>query len=201
MPELAQQPDVKLTRMLAARITHDLSGPLGTLMAAAGNPAGAALMAETLEVMRVRLRLYGAVFGPADALDWEAMRELLAGAPGAHRIKFALQPQSNAPPSAGMAQLLLAALMLAAEALPRGGTVTLLGDGSAPYMLLPEGPMARWPHGFIDVLAGGQPAEAGTPRGVLAAWVPAMAQAARARISLGQGPGAVPPLLVQPALH
>ncbi len=201
MSELAAQRDLKLTRLLAARITHDLSGPLGTLMATAGNPAGAQLMAETLDVMRLRLRLYGAVFGPADQLDWPAMQELLAGAPGAHRITFRLQPQVNTPPSPAMSQLLLGALLLAAEALPRGGSVTLLSAAKAPFMVLPEGAMARWPHGFLDVLAGSEPAEAATPRGVLAAWVPAIAHAAGCRIGVGQGPGPVAPLLLQPAAH
>lgn len=198
--------DVTFPRLLAARLTHDLSGPLGTMMAAAGTAPGAArndeLLAEAIETLRLRTRLYAAAFGLPDELTWQDMPDLLSGAPGAHRIAFRIRlAEGISPPSGGFGQLLLAVLMLGAEALPRGGSVTLMSAPDAPFMLLPEGPGARWPHGFVDVLAGGAPEAARTPRGVLASWVPALAQKLKCRLSLGIGSGGLPPLLVQPAPH
>jgi hypothetical protein len=199
-------PDISLPRLLAARMTHDLSGPIGTMLAAAGTTPGAprddALLADAIDTMRLRARLYAAAFGLPDELGWPELAELPAGAPGAHRIAFHIRPPDGVPPPAnGLSQLLLSALMLGAEALPRGGSVTLMSAPQAPFMVLPDGPGARWPHGFIDVLAGDMPEAARTPRGVLASWVPALAQSMRCRLSLGMGPGTLPPLLVQPAPH
>lgn len=206
MPVPGDTPDVSLPRLLAARLTHDLAGPIGTMMAAAGTAPGAArsdeLLADAIDTMRLRTRLYAAAFGLPDELAWADMDELLAGVPGAHRIAFHIRPADGAPPPAsGLGQLLLAALMLGAEALPRGGSVTLMSAPDAPFMVLPDGPGARWPHGFVDVLAGGSPEAARTPRGVLAAWVPVLAQALHCRLSLGMGAGGVAPLLVQSAPH
>lgn len=205
-PVLGDMLDIALPRLLAARLTHDLSGPIGTLMAAAGTSPGAPrsdeLLAEAIETMRLRTRLYAAAFGLPDELAWQDMDELLTGAPGAHRIVFNIRPPDGvAPPPGGLGQLLLAALMLGAEALPRGGSVTLMSAPHAPFMVLPDGPGARWPHGFVDVLAGGTPEAARTPRGVLASWVPALSQALKCRLSLGMGAGTVPPLVVQFAPH
>ncbi len=196
--------DISLPRLLAARLTHDLSGPIGTLMAAAGTSPGAPrndeLLAEALDTMRLRTRLYAAAFGPPEPLGWQDMLDLLAGVPGAHRITFQLHPGLPVPAD-GLSQLLLGAMMLGAEALPRGGTVTLMAAPSAPYMVLPDGAGARWPHGFVDVLAGLSPEAAQTPRGVLAAWLPALAATLRCRITMAMGAPGMAPILVQPAPH
>ncbi|MCX7374229.1 MAG: histidine phosphotransferase family protein [Alphaproteobacteria bacterium] len=205
-PVLGDTLDVSLPRLLAARLTHDLSGPIGTMMATAGTSPGAPrsdeLLAEAIETMRLRTRLYAAAFGLPDELGWADMTELLAGAPGAHRIVFHIRPPDGvAPPPGALGQLLLVALMLGAEALPRGGSVTLMSAPDAPFMVLPDGAGASWPHGFVDVLAGGAPEAARTPRGLLASWLPALAQAMKCRLSLGMGAGGLSPLLVQSTPH
>ncbi|MCS6892129.1 MAG: histidine phosphotransferase family protein [Rhodovarius sp.] len=212
MPDGLAAMETLLTQRLAARILHDLAGPLATIAAAAGSPGAEdnglrddALLAETLSLLRLRHRLYAAAFGPGAAISWQEMAELLPSAPGAHRLRFRLALPADLPaPREGMGGLLLSALLLAAEALPRGGMITLtLAAGAADraFLILPEGQGARWPHGFLDLLAGrDQPPEAATPRGVLAPWLVALAAAQRCRLALAMGPsGQAAPLLIQPA--
>ena len=91
-----------------------------------------------------------------------------------------------------------AAAMLGAEALPRGGALHMMPLGSSGLVVLPEGRIAAWPHGLIERLAGMVPAEADTPRALLAPWLIALAAAAQCRLSLGMGQPGIPPLLLQP---
>jgi len=188
----------QLAQLLGARLTHDLAGPLGTVMAASGSAEGAALLEETVAELRLRLRLYAVVFGEAEAMCWADLQALLAGAPSAHRVTFQVQflPQARLDPA--LAQIVLAAAMLGAEALPRGGALHMMPLGSSGLVVLPEGRIAAWPHGLIERLAGMAPAEADTPRALLAPWLIALAAAAQCRLSLGMGQPGIPPLLLQP---
>jgi len=188
----------QLAQLLGARLTHDLAGPLGTIMAAGGSAEGAALLEETVAELRLRFRLYAVVFGEAEALCWADLQALLAGAPGAHRIAFHFEfpPQARLDPA--LAQIVLAAAMLGAEALPRGGALRITPLGGAGLVVLPEGRVAAWPHALIERLAGMAPAGADTPRALLAPWLIALAEAAQCRLSLGMGQPGLPPLLLQP---
>ncbi|WP_160122062.1 histidine phosphotransferase family protein [Rhodovarius lipocyclicus] len=204
MSEPEVESPLQLASLVAARLTHDLAGPLGTIMAASGAGGGLRsdeLLQETVTELRLRMRLYGAAFGRPDALSWQEMAELLQGAPGSHRLQFRFQvPDPAAPQPEGLSQLLLAAAMLAAEALPRGGQVTVMAAPGEPVIILPEGRTAMWPHGFVTLLAGERAAEAETPRGLLAGWVAALARAQKCRLSIGFGGGPVAaPLMLTPA--
>ena len=198
MPQELALSRPQLAQLLGARLTHDLAGPLGTIMAAGGSAEGAALLEETVAELRLRFRLYAVVFGEAEAMCWADVQALLAGAPGAHRIAFHFEfpPQARLDPA--LAQIVLAAAMLGAEALPRGGTLRITPLGGAGLVVLPEGRIAAWPHALIERLAGMAPAEADTPRALLAPWLIALAEAARCRLSLGMGQPGVPPLLLDP---
>ncbi len=194
----------ELAQLVGARLTHDLSGPLGTIMAAsgvgsAGGQRSDVLLIESITEMRLRLRLYGAVFGDAEAMRWAELQELLGGSPAAHRVAFQFDVPFEAMVSAPLAQLSLAAAMLAAEALPRGGTVRLAAMPGATILVLPEGRVAAWPHSLLERLAGMPPAQPDGPRALLAPWVLALAAAAGIRVSVGLGAPGTPPLLLQPA--
>jgi histidine phosphotransferase ChpT len=198
MPQELALSRPQLAQLLGARLTHDLAGPLGTIMAAGGSAEGAALLEETVAELRLRFRLYAVVFGEAEALCWADLQALLAGAPGAHRIAFHFEfpPQAKLDPA--LAQIVLAAAMLGAEALPRGGALRITPLGGAGLVVLPEGRVAAWPHALIERLAGMAPAGADTPRALLAPWLIALAEAAQCRLSLGMGQPGLPPLLLQP---
>lgn len=191
----------RLAQLLGARLTHDLAGPLGTIMAASGAAGGAALLAETVAELRLRLRLYAVVFGEPEAMLPADLQALLAGSPAAHRVDFRIDlPAMEAVP-AELAQIILAAAMLAAEALPRGGSVHLVqlpGEGSGTLAVVAEGRIAVWPHSLIERIAGMPPVEPDSPRGLLAPWLLALAEGAHCRVSLGFGQPGLPPLLLRP---
>ncbi len=205
----------RLAQLVAARLTHDMAGPLGTLMAASGAGGGQRsdeLLHETLTELRQRLRLYAALFGEPEAMPWEDLEGLLAGSPAAHRVAFRFEVQRHAPPSAALAQLALATAMVATEALPRGGQVLVAvlsagGQGGGSMLtVMPQGRSAAWPHGLLERLAGMAPDEPDTPRALLVPWMLALAGLAHCRVSIGMGAGPapateetrLPPLLLAP---
>ncbi len=171
-------------------------------MAAAGLAPGATrsdeILAETVAELLARGRLYAAVFGEAEPVTVDQMPALLAGAPGAHRVRFALAGVP-ADPSPAVAQIILTAAMLAAEALPRGGSVTIGAAPGSGTVVLPEGRMAAWPHNLIERLGGLPPARTDTPRSLLAPWLLTLAREADCHVGIGLGGPGIPPLLLRPA--
>ena len=193
---------MELARLVGARLVHDLAGPLGTIQAAAGVAPGAArsdaLLAETLDELLARGRLYAAVFGQAEAMAGPALGALLAGAPGAHRVAFGIVGGPAEYPAA-LAQIVLTAAMLAAEALPRGGSVTIAAGPGGGVVVLPEGRVAAWPHGLLERLGGLAPPQPDTARTLLAPWLIALARDAGCHLGVGIGGPGIPPLLLRPA--
>ena len=204
----------RLAQLVGGRVTHDMAGPLGTLMAASGAGGGERsdeLLFETLAELRLRLRLYAALFGEPEAMGWEDVQALLAGSPAAHRValRFETPPQAALP--AGHGQLALAAAMVASEALPRGGQVRIAalsagGQGGMTVSVMPQGRAAAWPHSLLERLAGMPPAEPDTPRALMVPWMLSLAGLVHCRVSIGMGgvPAAsgeeprLPPLLLGP---
>jgi histidine phosphotransferase ChpT len=205
--------DAQLARLLAARLCHDLGGAVGTLggtldLVRDGEGEMLALAQETAGALRQRLRLYAAAWGEAtpDA-DAAALARLLEGSPAAPRVRFQLNhlaPGAVVP--GALIPLALNAALLAAEALPRGGSVTLAGSAEAGLYACPEGRDAAWPPALLALLAGADPAavlEEG-PRRVLAPLLLSLAAEAGWSVSLAHGPeqgaaaGGVPPLLLAP---
>lgn len=167
--------DIRLSEMIVARLCHDLGSPLSTLTAVmpqAADPAAHALLNETVGEIRLRHRLLCAAFGTAEELSWAELPALLRGAPRAHSVAFALRG-APAPLSAEVARLLLAAALLGAEALPRGGEVELRAEAEGGFTLLPRGRDAAWPEALLRLASGGSldTALREGPRHVLAAWV------------------------------
>lgn len=201
--------DARLARTLCARLCHDLGGAVSTLagtldLAGEHGAEMLALSQETATVLRQRLRLYAAAWGgPGAEADAAGLAGLLEGAPAWPRVRFALDrlaPGAMLP--APVVPLALNTALLAAEALPRGGTVVLSGSAEAGLIAWPDGPGAAWPAPLLPLLGGTPPEDAleGGPRRVLAPLLLALAAEAGWEVSLGLATGnGAPPLMLVPA--
>jgi len=165
-----------LARLIAARLCHDLGGVVGTLagtldLVEPGDPGMHELARESAQVLRHRLRLYSAAWGGgASDLDAAGLTELLQGAPASPRVRFALdRMEGGGLLPAALVPIALNAALLAAEALPRGGTVHLGGSAARGLHVWPDGASAAWPQAVISALSGMPEAELleGGPRRVL----------------------------------
>ena len=202
--------DAQLARTLAARLCHDLGGAAGTLagtleLVGEGDAEMLDLARDTATVLRQRLRLFAAAWGGAAAdTDAAGLAQLLAAAPAAPRVGFRLDhlaPGAALP--ARLVPLALNAALLGAEALPRGGTVTLTGSPAKGLMVCLDGRDAAWPAGLLALLGGAPPGVVlrEGPRRVLAPLLLALAADTGWVLSLAQETGAgtgAPPLLLGP---
>ncbi len=201
-------PGLSLADALCARLCHDLSSPLGTLMGALemiADDADAA--AEALPLARDvaaelvgRLRLFRAAWsGDCGPLSAAQLADLAAGLPG--QVRAELDGLRGGCFPAATARVLVNLLLLGGEALPRGGVVTLSGEPGGDVVATIKGPSAAWPAALAACLVGGAPA-LDDPRRVQAPLVVLLARAAGLRLSLLLAPGApvsAPPLLLTPA--
>ena len=140
---------LRLAELLAIRLCHDLSSPLGTLLGSLEmlneDPETAeealALANEVSVTLGKRLRLLRVAWGgSAPALRVDEFAILAEGLPQGRRVTVNLDrltPTHSFPPNA--ARLALNVLMLAAESLPSGGVVTLAGDPRAEIQIAISG--------------------------------------------------------------
>ncbi len=160
---------VRLALTLAARVCHDLAGTAGALqaaidMAAEGQePDALPLAQDCARELTARLRLLRAAFGDAGAE--EDLAGLAAGLPGAERLTIDVSGAAGLDGARG--RLAANLLLLAAQALPRGGSIRLSAE---PHSMALEvaGPRAAWPAALAHYLAdadGAREAEA-RPRDV-----------------------------------
>jgi histidine phosphotransferase ChpT len=205
---------LRLAELLAIRLCHDISGPLGTLMGSLElvtedpDSAGEALpLASDVSFALVRrLRLLRAAWGGATgALDMAAFRAM-AAEPAGRRLVFELDvPDQTARFSPAAARLALNVVMLGQESLPHGGVLAFSGDPGGDMIVTISGPRAAWPAGFALYLT--DPARAwealrGTEeptaaRGMQALLTALIAHGAGLRLSfLMAGPSETPPLLM-----
>jgi histidine phosphotransferase ChpT len=190
---------VRLAELVSARLCHDLSGVLASLLGAlelltedVGEAEAAAVALESAAALGRRLKLLRAAWaaGP-EALDLPRLA-VLAEALASRRISLdlsALPPATVFAPDMG--RLVLNVLLLAADSLPRGGVLRL--DGSATELIAHlEGPNAAWPTGLGGVLADEAAAWAalGDPRAVQAPMTALLARQAGLRLSMLMPSGA-----------
>jgi histidine phosphotransferase ChpT len=159
---------LELMDVLCARLCHDLGNPIGTLIGAlemaaeeAGPPdptgrgEALALAGDTATVLGQRLRLLRAAWsGSEGEMDVRALHDMAAGLPGRHRLVLdlsGLERRASFAPAPG--RLVLNVLLLAAEALPNGGSVILSGDPGGEMVAMIEGRGAAWAPGFAACLA------------------------------------------------
>jgi histidine phosphotransferase ChpT len=153
---------LRLAELLTARLCHDLSGALGTVVGALEmadeDPSMAAdalpVAGDASRQLSARLRLLRAAWG--DGMGGMHVPELIAllqGLPHGRKLRIdtaALEP--NLAFAASGARLLLNVMMVAAESLPRGGQLTLAGSPAGKIVLTIQGPGAAWPAGFAAYL-------------------------------------------------
>lgn len=190
----------RLTELVAARICHDLGSPaasLSALLPQAADAAAREVLAEAAGELRGRLRLFGALFGPSDPLGWAEITALLAASPMAHRVRFTLPTVGGELP-AGLVRLCLAAALLAAEALPRGGGVQVTETAPRGLAFRAEGRQVEWSPVLTELLAGGpmEAALAAGPRRVLAPWLLSLAASEGHEVGLALAAGEGPPALL-----
>jgi histidine phosphotransferase ChpT len=206
---------LRLAELLAVRLCHDLSGPLGTLMGAleliTEDPAAAAgalpLAGEVSTALARRLRLLRAAWGGATGpLDIDEFTALAEGAQ-VRRGRIDLDGLDRAARfSSAAGRVTLNALLLAAEAMPGGGTAAFSGNPASEILVTVAGPRAAWPAGFAACVANPSLArqalrtndDGQASRGLQAPLTVLIAEAAGVRLSLLMAPvaEAVPPLLM-----
>lgn len=158
---------LSLVEQTSARLCHDLGGLIGTVGNAldmAHDDAGAesevlAFAASATRALRERLRLMRAAWGPDSAgLTLPALRHLTESPLNLRRIALdthALDPDVDFPPAT--ARLLLNVILLAADGLPKGGAIMIIG-GSTDLIVRIDGPDGRWPAGLSLALRDEQTA-------------------------------------------
>ncbi|MCA3390111.1 MAG: hypothetical protein INF65_15915 [Roseomonas sp.] len=196
-PDSAEGADLhlRLTRLIGLRLCHDLGGLAGTIGNALEmlNDAGAEaadLAAEAADMLRRRLLLWRSVLGSGEARTLGAVLGLLKGqiAGGRAHLEIGDLPEET-PLSETMVPLLLSGLLVAGEALPRGGVVRLSGDLQREIMVLPIGAAAAWSPVVVRHAAGAAlPAEISS-RDSLALWLCVSAGAAGVSLNLALPPG------------
>ena len=201
---------LRFAELVAARICHDLSSPLSIIASAAelarlegergvrqgGVGQGGEAMALMLEAGRdiaARVQFFRRLFGPAlGPIAGGELIELAKTVLGGGRI--AIEAGSFGGDSAfpaEAARAALAALVVAAEALPRGGTIRCRGE-AADFALTLDGPAAAWPAHLTAVLGGAEPIGAaleGGARGLMGPFLVLAAAEARLRPTLLLGAG------------
>ncbi len=141
--------DIRVAELLASRLCHDLVGPIGAVSngielmqdesfgMADDALSLAAKSAEQASYVLQFFRLAYGMAGHRQGSDFGPVRELVAGflSHSKAELDWSSDPVPEGAPD-GTAKLLLNMVALAAEALPRGGTVGVtMGDGSAGYEL------------------------------------------------------------------
>lgn len=203
MPSETPPAELRLARLVGLRLCHDLGGVVGTIgnaldmMEGPGSEA-ATLAQDAAEVLRRRLVLWRALLGGQGETSLAACLALLEGQLAGGRARAdaaALDPGLMLPEE--RVPVLLAALLVAGDSLPRGGQVRLGGDPRREFAIWPEGQRAAWPPSLLGALAGGPLPEEPIGRDVMVVWLVSVAAAARMRLSLALPPGeAAGPLLL-----
>lgn len=208
----------RLAETLGARLCHDLAGSVGTLAGAVemlaeadGRDPDALREAEqAARELAARLRLLRAAWGgECGEMDRDGIAALLPGLAALGRVAVDLSGLTRRYPEP-FARALLNLLLLAHEAVSRGGAVALADDPGGGVLARIEGPRAAWPPALAALLAAGDggddaedatsgPAVAAGPRGMQAPLLVALARRAGLRlgfVAARAGPAAPPSLLL-----
>jgi histidine phosphotransferase ChpT len=206
-PAIDDAIDLKMGQLLCSRLCHDLIGP-----AAAINAGGELmgddddddvgdvrdLIVESARQLAGRLTFFRAVFGQAGTrwggLTRQQVLELAEGYLHGSRVHFDWQPSANDVTHDGTlpgdtVRLLLGLIMLATDALPRGGNVSLqIAERSQETELSLRvcARSVRLADDIMEALRGTQ-ASAVTPRTVHAFYLSCVANRLEADIALQRG--------------
>jgi histidine phosphotransferase ChpT len=194
---------VMFAELVCARLTHDLSGPLATISGAVellsldgeeSRPEALQLAGEAAAQLTQRLKYLRAAWGAGgQELTAAAIAAMAAGVLGGGRVVLDIARLAGTDrPLGPLGRVLLNALLVAAEALPRGGTIVCAGDPETQLVLQPVGEGAAWPRGLAGLIAGDDPlaaAQEAGPRGIAAPMMIALARRDGIRVALLMGPG------------
>ncbi len=203
------EPGLALGEALASRIAHDVGGSLQALTTAsellcAEDPAlrteATALVGEAVRRLRDRVALLRAAWGRSGVpLSPEAVVRLVSEGVGPPPVAIdttRLEFGDWACP--GYDRIVLNALLVAAESLPRGGRVVCAGTTGGEIALGLFGDGADWPPGLATVAAGGDPLGMVEPRRIAVPMLALLAQRSAISLRLLMGGGGPPLLLLQP---
>jgi histidine phosphotransferase ChpT len=151
---------LRLTELVCARLCHDLSGLLGSLVGtlelvteASEDTEAAQVATTTATELALRLTLLRAAWGgQAEPLDLPRLTVLARGLAGRRLVLdlSGLPDTTIFPPT--MARVILNLLLLAADSLPQGGVLRLDG-GPTDLIARLVGHGAAWPAGLMGMLA------------------------------------------------
>lgn len=188
---------LRLAELIAARLCHDLSGPIASVSAAAEmladgsvGPADACpTLTESADAAARRIRYLRLAFGGVGgAMAATELAGLADGVPaqGRARLDWSGLPE-DAELSSAMVRVLLVALLAAGEGLPRGGKILLRGHPSGGVVIELAGQDSGWPRALGPLLERGGAArelsEAG-PRKLVPPLLVWMAGRLRVRITV-----------------
>ena len=151
---------LRLAELICARLCHDVSGLLGSLLGTlelvaeeGGASEAASIATDAANELTQRVKLLRAAWADqSEPMDLPRLTAL-AGGLAARRVGLdigGLPAATVFPPAMG--RLVLNLLLLAADSLPRGGVLRL--DGAAGDLIARlDGPNAAWPVGWIGMLA------------------------------------------------
>lgn len=198
---------LKMGQLLCSRLCHDLIGPTaainagGELMSDEGeDDAGDVreLIIESARQLAGRLTFFRAVFGQAGSrwsgLSYAQVRDLAQGYLHGGRVRFEWQPAEgeladDAMLPGDITRLSLCLIMLAADALPRGGAVSFRITERATETVLSLTAAGRSIGLAKDVVEALRATEAAavTPRTVHAFYLSCLATRLQANIVVGSG--------------
>jgi histidine phosphotransferase ChpT len=190
---------VRLVELTCARLCHDLGGLIGTV----GNALDMlsedpiqdsevfAFATSAAGALTRRLRLMRAAWGPeTTAMSVATLRSLAVPPLEARRIAL----ETSALPADGVfsppiGRVVLNLILLAADCLPRGGTILLMGEPADLFLRI-DGPESAWPAGLSGCLGDEQAALAAlhTVRTVQMPLTVLLALSAGSRLSPVLGP-------------
>jgi histidine phosphotransferase ChpT len=178
--------DLRIAELLAARLCHELVSPIGAINNGVelleDDPDFAAdasgLIAQSATQATRRLQFYRVAYGSTAPIAVELGRKAAIDLFADGKI-VCNWPEGLAPAGIKLACNLL---LVAAEALPRGGRLTLAA--ADPLEIHAEGEGARLPAHLPDALTGALAADAVDARSVQAAFTGALAMRAGLRPSI-----------------
>ena len=195
--------DIRISELLSSRLCHELASPIGAInngiemveefddsMVGEAMP----LIASSARMVASRLAFYRMAYGAAgnrSIASFADLIELANGyfAEGRTTIVWPDEPDATEMKD-GWLRLLLNMLPLAADTLPRGGTLAVSceeEDGGLRMAVAAEGEGARVSEECDQAMKTGVSPDDLTPRSVHAFWVSRLAQQLRSRIEIDTG--------------
>ncbi len=167
MTNLSRLSDLDLAALLCSRVCHDVISPVGAIangLELMDDPENDAEMkASALDMVRsaaksatAKLKFCRIAFGAAGSagaqIDMGEAGDIAKAFVGEEKIKLDWQvPRENRPKQD--VKLLLNMLLLAIESLPRGGVITMTGEG-AGFSVRAKGDRAKLKEAMVSVVEG-----------------------------------------------